>query len=117
MPILGDTYPWACPSLGMPTLLGVPKDGHAQEVRMSTFGHAHIWACPRTLGMPNPGDYQLALSLASSGKVDLKPLITHRFRFEDAVAAFDAAKAGKSMDGKVVIKTIISGPDVEPSDL
>ncbi|KAL5532591.1 hypothetical protein ACEPAF_4365 [Sanghuangporus sanghuang] len=68
-----------------------------------------------------PGDYQLALALASSGKVDLKPLVTHRFRFEDAVTAFEVTRARKSIDErgqtKDVIKTIILGPDVNPLDL
>jgi len=60
-----------------------------------------------------PGDYPLAISLVSSGKVDLKPLVTHRFKFEDAIVAFKATKAGKSEDGKGVIKAIISGPGEE----
>lgn len=25
-----------------------------------------------------PGDYQLAINLAAAGKIDLKPLVTHR---------------------------------------
>lgn len=56
------------------------------------------------------GDYPLAISLVASGKVDLKPLVTHRFKFDDAIVAFKATKAGKSEDGKAVIKAIISGP-------
>ncbi|KAF9057669.1 xylitol dehydrogenase [Panaeolus papilionaceus] len=60
-----------------------------------------------------PGDYPLAISLVSSGKVDLKPLVTHRYPFEEAVTAFQATKAGKSEDGKGVIKVIISGPGVQ----
>ncbi|KAF5333075.1 hypothetical protein D9611_002419 [Ephemerocybe angulata] len=56
------------------------------------------------------GDYPLAISLVASGKVDLKPLVTHRFKFDDAIVAFKATKAGKSEDGKGVIKAIISGP-------
>lgn len=39
-----------------------------------------------------------------------------RFPFEDAVKAFNTTRAGKSEDGKGVIKAIISGPDVSPSD-
>ncbi|KAJ2920157.1 hypothetical protein MD484_g351, partial [Candolleomyces efflorescens] len=57
-----------------------------------------------------PGDYPLAISLVAAGKVDLKPLVTHRFKFDDALVAFKATKAGKSEDGKGVIKAIISGP-------
>ncbi|KAF5363930.1 hypothetical protein D9756_000478 [Leucocoprinus leucothites] len=58
-----------------------------------------------------PGDYPLAISLAASGKVDLKPLVTHRYAFNDAIVAFKATRAGKSEDGKGVIKAIISGPE------
>ncbi|KAJ8519396.1 hypothetical protein ONZ45_g3660 [Pleurotus djamor] len=60
-----------------------------------------------------PGDYQLAISLVAAGKVDLKPLVTHRFAFNDAITAFKATRNGKSEDGKGVIKAIISGPDVD----
>ena len=63
-----------------------------------------------------PGDYELAIALAAQGKIDLKPLITHRFTFEQAKEAFETNRAGKSPDGKAVIKAIISGPDVNPND-
>jgi D-xylulose reductase len=63
-----------------------------------------------------PGDYQLAINLAAAGKIDLKPLVTHRFKFEDAVTAFRTTQAGKSEDGKGVIKAIISGPGVANDD-
>ncbi|KAF8592395.1 xylitol dehydrogenase [Ramaria rubella] len=59
-----------------------------------------------------PGDYPLAIDLVAQGKIDLKPLVTHRFAFDDAVAAFEVTRTGKSPDGKGVIKAIISGPDV-----
>ena len=38
------------------------------------------------------------------------------FPFKDAFEAFKATQAGKSDDGKPVIKAIISGPDVSPDD-
>eukprot|EP00919_Chromeraceae_sp_WS-2016_P053292 GHVR01126563.1.p1 GENE.GHVR01126563.1~~GHVR01126563.1.p1 ORF type:complete len:316 (+),score=38.38 GHVR01126563.1:109-1056(+) len=59
-----------------------------------------------------PGDYPLAIALASQGKIDLKPLVSHRFPFTDAILAFKTTRNGKSEDGKGVIKAIISGPDV-----
>jgi len=57
-----------------------------------------------------PGDFPLAISLVSKGKIDLKPLVTHRFSFEEAIIAFKATRSGKGDDGKGVIKAIISGP-------
>jgi len=63
-----------------------------------------------------PGDYRLALALVSQKKVDLRPLVTHRFKFEDAIKAFDATVKGKSEDGKGLIKAIISGPGVSIDD-
>ena len=62
------------------------------------------------------GDYELAIGLVAQGKIDLKPLVTHRFRFEEAKEAFAANRAGKGPDGKPVIKAIISGPDVSPDE-
>ncbi|KAJ7638926.1 xylitol dehydrogenase [Roridomyces roridus] len=59
-----------------------------------------------------PGAYPLAIALVAQGKIDLKPLVTHRFKFDDALVAFNATRSGKSEDGKGVIKAIISGPDV-----
>ncbi|TEB35636.1 xylitol dehydrogenase [Coprinellus micaceus] len=61
-----------------------------------------------------PGSYPMAIGLVASGKIDLKPLVTHRFKFEDALTAFKATKAGKSEDGKTLIKAIIAGPGEEP---
>ncbi|RDB22816.1 putative D-xylulose reductase A [Hypsizygus marmoreus] len=61
------------------------------------------------------GDYPLAIALVAQGRIDLKPLVTHRYAFNEAVVAFNATRAGKSEDGKGVIKAIISGPDF-PAD-
>jgi D-xylulose reductase len=58
------------------------------------------------------GDYPLAIALVSQGKIDLKPLVTHRYSFHDARSAFKATRAGKGEDGKVLVKAMISGPDV-----
>jgi len=60
-----------------------------------------------------PGDYPVAISLVAQGKVDLKSLITHRYNFSDAITAFNTTRAGRSEDGKGVIKAIINGPDIE----
>ncbi|EIW68112.1 hypothetical protein TREMEDRAFT_69576 [Tremella mesenterica DSM 1558] len=57
------------------------------------------------------GDYPLAIDLVSRGLVDLKPLLTHTFKFTDALEAFEITKNGKDRDGKFVIKCVIDGPE------
>ncbi|KAH0839885.1 chaperonin 10-like protein [Lanmaoa asiatica] len=81
-----------------------------------------------------PGDYPLAIALAAQGKIDLKPLVSHRsvsarilcpvltilhisFSFENSLLAFQTTLNGKSDDGKGVIKAIISGPGVGINDM
>lgn len=56
-------------------------------------------------------DSPLAIDLVAKGLVDLKPLLTHTFKFEDALEAFEITKNGKDKDGKPVIKCVISGPE------
>lgn len=51
-----------------------------------------------------PGDYPMAVSLVSRGLVDLKPLVTHRFKFTDALKAFQFTQAGKDEQGLVSIQ-------------
>lgn len=53
------------------------------------------------------GDYQDAVDMIASGKINVKQIITHRFKFKDAKAAYDNIVK----NGKDVIKTIIDGPE------
>lgn len=53
----------------------------------------------------------LAIHLVAQGLVDLKPLLTHTYKFGDALEAFEATKAGRGKDGKFVIKAVIDGPE------
>ena len=48
-----------------------------------------------------PGAYPLAISLVERGLVDLKPLVTQRYAFNDAIEAFETTKNGKDSHGKV----------------
>lgn len=48
--------------------------------------------------------YPKAIELVASGKVNVKPLITHRFKIEETVEAFQTAKTGSGGAIKVMIK-------------
>lgn len=47
--------------------------------------------------------YPLALDMIASGKVDVKPLITHRYKLEDTLKAFETARTGAGGAIKVMI--------------
>jgi L-iditol 2-dehydrogenase len=49
-------------------------------------------------------DYKFAVQLLNDRKINVKPLITHRFKFEEAIEAYEFSKQGKS------IKIMIEGP-------
>ncbi|KAF7590377.1 hypothetical protein BBP40_002930 [Aspergillus hancockii] len=49
------------------------------------------------------GCYPAAIDLISSGKIDVKRLITNRFKFEEAEQAFELVKAGRQDVFKVMI--------------
>lgn len=48
--------------------------------------------------------YDRAIALIASGKVDLKPLISETFRFEDAIKAFERAAEARPGDVKLQIR-------------
>ena len=48
--------------------------------------------------------YPTAIAMVASGKVDVKPLITHRFTLEETLKAFETAKTGAGGAIKVMIK-------------
>jgi L-iditol 2-dehydrogenase len=47
--------------------------------------------------------YPAALALVASGKVDVKKLITHRYKIEDTIQAFETARTGAGGAIKVMI--------------
>ena len=84
---------------GAVVLVGLPVEKVAfdvagaisREVRIETvFRYANI--------------FDRALELIASGKVDLKPLITGVYAFEDSIAAFQRAAAGNASDVKLQIR-------------
>ncbi|WP_319532913.1 NAD(P)-dependent alcohol dehydrogenase [uncultured Cohaesibacter sp.] len=84
---------------GRLVLVGLPPDrvpfnvnaAIAKEISIETvFRYANV--------------FDRALALIASGKVDLKPLISETYVFEDAKAAFDRAAEGRPTDVKIQIK-------------
>ena len=84
---------------GAVVLVGLPVEKVAfdvagaisREVRIETvFRYANI--------------FDRALELIASGKVDLKPLITGVYAFEDSIAAFQRAAEGNASDVKLQIR-------------
>ena len=41
--------------------------------------------------------YPAALSLIATGRIDVKPLITHRFQIGESVQAFEMAESGQAI--------------------
>ena len=79
--------------IGMP-VNPVPVDivaAQAKEARMETvFRYANV--------------YPRALSLLESGKINVKPLITDRYKFADAIKAFDYAANPQPRSVKTIIE-------------
>ncbi len=79
--------------IGLP-VKPVPVDivaAQAKEARIETiFRYAHV--------------YPRAIKLMESGKIDVKPLITDRYMFEDSIKAFEYAANPKPTSVKVIIE-------------
>ena len=79
--------------IGMP-VNPVPIDivsAQTKEARIKTiFRYAHV--------------YPRALALIESGKIDLKPLITERYKFAESIEAFEYAANPKPTTVKIVIE-------------
>ena len=48
--------------------------------------------------------YEPSIRLLGSGKIDVKPMITHTFKFEESVEAFERAAEHRPTDVKLQIK-------------
>ncbi len=63
----------------------------AKEIRIETvFRYANV--------------FDRALAMIASGKVDLKPLVTGTFTFDESIAAFERAEEAHPTDVKLQIK-------------
>ena len=97
-PAILDLPHIVCPG-GTIVLVGMPVDPvpvdivglQAREARIETvFRYANI--------------FDRAINLIASGKVDLKPLISATFAFEDSIAAFERAAEQRPTDVKLQIR-------------
>ena len=84
---------------GCAVLVGMPVEpvlfdvvgAAAKEVRIETiFRYANV--------------FDRALTMIAAGKVDLKPLISYTYAFEDSIKAFERAAEGRPADVKLQIK-------------
>lgn len=96
-PAMAEMFDLVCPG-GKAALVGIPLEpfpydvskAQMKEVRVeNVFRYAHV--------------YPRAVAMLASGRIDVKPLITDRFAFEDSIAAFDFAKAMPPTSVKVQI--------------
>jgi D-xylulose reductase len=83
---------------GCAVLVGIPIDPVAFDVAGAQAREARVETVFRYANV-----YPRALALLASGKVDLKPLISATYPFEDAVQAFQRAAEGRGGDIKVQI--------------
>jgi D-xylulose reductase len=84
---------------GAVVLVGLPVEPVAFDVPTAISREARIETVFRYANI-----FDRALNLIASGKVDLKPLITGTFAFNDSIQAFERAAKGLATDVKLQIK-------------
>ena len=86
---------------GAVVLVGLPVEPVAFDVPAAIAREARIETVFRYAN-----NFDRALNLIASGKVDLKPLITGTFAFNDSIHAFERAAKGLSTDVKLQIRVV-----------
>lgn len=84
---------------GTLVLVGLPVEPVAFDIPAAIFKEAHIETVFRYAN-----NFDRAVNLIASGKVDLKPLITDTYAFADSIAAFERATKGLAEDVKLQIR-------------
>jgi len=84
---------------GAIVLVGLPVEPTNFDVPAAIVKEARIETVFRYAN-----NFDRAVNLIASGKVDLKPLITDTFDFKDSIAAFDRAAKGLPQDVKLQIR-------------
>lgn len=83
---------------GTVVLVGLPTGEHSININTAIDKEITIRTVFRYANV-----FDRALNLIASGKVDLKPLISATFSFEDSIKAFDRAVEGRPADVKLQI--------------
>lgn len=97
-PAMAEMFDLVCPG-GKVALVGIPLEPFAYDVSKAQVKEARVENVFRYAHV-----YPRAVAMLASGKIDVKPLITDRFSFEDGVEAFDFAKAMPPASVKVQIE-------------
>ncbi|KAL1494455.1 hypothetical protein ABEB36_010053 [Hypothenemus hampei] len=92
---------------GTVVMVGLGADNQCLPVMNSVYKEINIIG-----SMRYANDYETAIDMVSRGKVDIKPIITHRFKLEDACDAFEFASK-KEEQIKVLIHV---NPDWIPDE-
>ncbi len=87
---------------GTVVLFGVPSKGATMDIDMSVVYSKELTLVPSYAASDK--DTRQSLDLISSGKVDVKRLITHRYTLDDSQKAFEHAHTGQN-----AMKIIIHG--------
>ena len=84
---------------GAVVIVGIPVDPVDFNVAAAVVSELRIETVFRYANV-----YDRAIELIASGKVDLKPLISETFAFDDSIKAFERAAEGRPTDVKLQIK-------------
>jgi D-xylulose reductase len=84
---------------GCAVLVGIPIDPVPLDVSAAQAREARIETIFRYANV-----YDRTIALIASGKIDLKPLITGTYSFEDSIKAFERAAEGRGSDVKIQIE-------------
>jgi len=88
---------------GSIVVVGLPVEPVAFDVAGLTTKEVRIESVFRYANQ-----YERAIALIASGKVDLKPLVSETFPFEKSVPAFERAAEGRT--GDVKLQIVVDGP-------
>lgn len=96
--VYADIFRLVRPGGGI-VVVGLPIEPASFDISAATAKEVHIETVFRYANV-----YERALELIASGKVDLKPLISGVYPFDQGVAAFERAAAGNPSDVKLQIR-------------